>query len=328
VKILVLGGTVFLSRAIGAAAVRRGHEVTCAHRGRSGLGPVGVTDVFLDRDVDRDGDGGIAALVGHRYDAVVDVAAQDPRWVAEAVDVLGAAAGHWTFVSSVSAYADASTPGRDASAERVPPLDGETPEQERYARAKRSSEDVVLQALGEKAFVVRPGLVVGPGDPTDRYGYWPARFTRGGPVVVPDVLDAPTQVIDVDDLAAWVVTAAEHRLVAQLDAVAPPQPLREVLAGSGGGEHELVGVSQERLGELGVRPWSGPRSLPLWVPQPEMAGFGARDVSASLAAGLVLRPLAETAQRALDHERDLGPERQRRSGLSAAEEREVLRALA
>jgi 2'-hydroxyisoflavone reductase len=325
VKLLVLGGTVFVSRAIAVTAVRRGHEVTCAHRGRSGLGPTGVTDVVLDRD--EDGDGGIAALADHRYDAVVDVATQDPGWVADAIALLGGSTGHWTFVSSVSAYADAATPGQDAGAERVPPLDDDTPADEHYARAKRSSEDVVLQAVGEKAFVVRPGLVVGPGDPTDRYGYWPARFTRGGPVLVPDVLDAPTQVLDVDDLAAWVVTAAEHRLVAQLDAVGRPRPLGEVLDESSGTGAELVAVSQARLAELDVRPWSGPRSLPLWVPQPEMAGFGARDVSASLAAGLVLRPLAETARRVLAHERVLGLDRERRSGLSRADEQHVLRAL-
>lgn len=324
-KLLVLGGTVFVSHAIAATAVRRGHEVTCAHRGRSGLAPAGATDVFLDRDAR--GEDGVAALAGHRFDAVVDVATQDPRWVADALDVLGATARHWTFVSSISAYADTATPGQDAGAERVPPLAEDTSAAEHYARAKRSREDVVLQAVGDKAFVVRSGLVVGPGDPTDRYGYWPARFARGGPVLVPDVLDTPTQVVDVDDLAGWVVTAAEHRLVTQLDAVSPPRPLGEVLAGSGGAASELVPVSQQRLAELDVRPWSGPRSLPLWVPQPEMAGFGARDVSASLAAGLVLRPLAETAERALAHERDLGLGRERRSGLTTADEEAVLRAV-
>lgn len=323
-KLLVLGGTVFLSRAVADAALRRGHEVTCAHRGRSGVTPAGATDVFLDRD-DPAPDG-IGQLRDRPFDAVVDIATQEPRWVREALDALAGSVGHWTFVSSCSVYADTATPGLDATAERVPVLDAHTPAEERYARAKRSSEDAVLDALGDRAFIVRPGLVVGPGDTSDRYGYWPARFTRGGPVLVPDVLDSLVQVIDVDDLAAWIVTAAEQRLTAQLDAVSPPRPLGEVLAESGGADAELVPASQQALAAAGVQPWSGPRSLPLWVPQPEYAGFGARDVSASLAAGLELRPLAASAERALEHERALGADRERRSGLTPAEEAAALRA--
>ncbi|MEO6880994.1 MAG: NAD-dependent epimerase/dehydratase family protein [Mycobacteriaceae bacterium] len=322
-KMLVLGGTVFLSHAVASVALRRGHTVVCAHRGRSGLAPAGAKDLFLDRD-DAPADGS-EALAGRRFDAVVDVATREPRWVREALTVLAAGAKHWTFVSSVSVYADTATPGQDASAERVAVLDAHTPDEQKYVRAKRSSEDAVLETMGDRAFIVRPGLVAGPGDPSDRYGYWPARFTRGGPVAVPDTLAAPTQVIDVGDVAAWIVTAAEHRLHGCFDAVAPAQPLGEVLARSGGAGAELVPVSQHALLAAGVSPWSGPRSLPLWAPQPEMAGFGARDVSASLAAGLALRPLTETAQRALAHEKTLGLGRQRKSGLTPEDETRILK---
>lgn len=325
-KVLVLGGTVFLSHAVASAALRRGHTVICAHRGRSGLAPAGAKDVYLDRDDDPSD--GIGLLAGKRVDAVVDVATREPRWVREALAVLAAGAKHWTYVSSVSVYADAATPGLDATAERVPPLEPDTPDAQRYARGKRSAEDAVLEAVGEKAFVVRPGLVVGPGDVSDRYGYWPARFTRPGPVVVPDTLDAPTQLIDVDDVAAWIVTAAEHRLTGTFDALAPSRPLGEVLAESGGADADLVPVGQDVLAGAGVQPWTGPRSLPLWAPQPEMAGFGSRDVSAALANGLDVRPLAETAARALEHERTLGQGRERRAGLTAVQERAVLKALA
>lgn len=317
-KLLVLGGTVFLSRAVAEEAVRRGHQVTCAHRGRSGRVPDGAAEVVLDRD----DPGAIGRLAGVGVDAVVDVATQSPRWVADALGALGAAT-HWTFVSSLSVYADVTTPGLDATAARVPPLDPGEPVD--YGRAKRSSEDAVLAAVGEKAFIVRPGLVVGPGDTSDRYGYWPARVARGGPVVVPDTLQAPTQLIDVADLAVWIVTASEQRLVGTFDAVSPPAALGEVLAESG--VATLVAVPQAVLAAYGVQPWSGPESLPLWVPQPEMAGFGGHDVTASLQAGLVVRPLAETARRALTHERALGLDRPRRSGLSPERERRVLRAV-
>ena len=188
--------------------------------------------------------------------------------------------------------------------------------------------------LGDRAFIVRPGLITGPGDGSDRFGYWPGRFSRGGRVLVP-ASDLRTQFIDVRDLAEWIVTAAEQRLTGTFDAIGRPRPLGDllrdiaalVLLESAGPEVELVPATDEQLLAAGVRYWSGTKSLPLWVPA-DMAGFGTHDPSASIAAGLTIRPLADAVAGALARERELGIDRPRTAGLSATEEAEVLAALA
>ncbi|WP_239153961.1 hypothetical protein [Amycolatopsis sp. FDAARGOS 1241] len=184
-------------------------------------------------------------------------------------------------------------------------------------------------ALGDRAFVVRPGLISGPGDDSDRFGYWPARFARGGRALVPDTPDQLVQHLDVRDLAAWLVTAFEAGLGGTFDGVGPAVPLGELLAGIAAAvatDVELVLVRPDRLTSAGVNPWGGPRSLPLWVP-PQLAGVAAHDPAPSLAAGLAVRPLADTVAGALATERERGLDRPRRSGLSAVEETEVLAAL-
>jgi nucleoside-diphosphate-sugar epimerase len=330
-RLLVLGGTVFLSKAVAAQGVLRGHTVVCAARGTSGAVPDGAELVPVDRDA---GAAALEPLARREFDAVVDVATMNPEWVRDALAALGPRAGHWTFVSSMSVYADNGTPGLTASsAPLLPPVQERPaePTPDAYGGAKVASEQAVTEQFDGPAFVVRPGLIVGDGDPSDRYGYWPARLSRGGRVLVPEPLDAPVQLVDVVDLAVWIVDAAEQRLAGVFDAVCQPMPRSEALARSAAGvgapEHELVPVSASWLEEHGVRPWSGPRSLPLWVPGEEYAGFMAQDVSASLAAGLRIRPLEQTAAAALEHERVLGPDRKRKAGLSAAEEAELLAAL-
>jgi len=329
-RLLVLGGTVFLSKAVAADAVRRGHTVVCAARGTSGAVPAGAELVRVDRD------GGAAAfgpLGGAEFDAVVDVATMDPGWVRDALRAVGARAGHWTFVSSMSVYADHGTPGQDASSARLLPPVHERPAEptpDAYGGAKVASEQAVAELFEGPAFLVRPGLIVGDGDPSDRFGYWPARLSRGGAVLVPEPLDAPVQLVDVADLAQWIVDAAQRRLAGVFDAVCRPVPLSDVLAGITAGvgapAPELVPASPSWLAEHEVRPWSGPRSLPLWAPGEDYAGFMAHDVSASLAAGLRTRPLEDTAAAALEHELRLGLDRERKAGLSAAEEAELLAA--
>lgn len=328
-RLLVLGGTVFLSKAVAEEAVRRGHTVVCAARGTSGQVPDGASLVRVDRDQ------GVAAygpLAGESFDAVADVAATDPEWVRDALTVLGARAGHWTFVSSMSVYADHSIPGLDASTARLLPPVPRRPAEltpETYGGAKVASEHAVTELFDGPSFIVRPGLIIGDGDTSDRYGYWPARLHRGGAVLVPKTLDAPVQLVDVVDLAAWIVEAASQRLAGVFDAVSRPLPFSEMLARTAAGvdapPHELVPVSPSWLDERGVRPWSGPRSLPLWVPA-EYTGFMAHDVSASLAAGLKTRPLEQTAAAALAHERTLGLDREREAGLTMTEEAELLAA--
>ena len=293
--------------------------------------PDGATFVRVDRDA---GATAFEPLAGADFDAVVDVATMDPGWVRDALRALGKRTAHWTFVSSMSVYADHGTPGQRAdSARLLPPVDERPPQPspDAYGGAKVASERAVTELFDGLAFVVRPGLIVGSGDPSDRYGYWPTRFARGGDVLAPEPLDAPVQLIDVLDLAGWIVDAAEARTAGVYDAVCQPMPLSEALARTAAGvdapAHALTPASPAFLEEHGVRPWSGPRSLPLWAPGPGYAGFMAHDVSASLAAGLRPRPLEESAAAALAHERALGLDRERKAGLSAAEEGELLAAL-
>ncbi|QIX25321.1 epimerase [Nocardioides sp. JQ2195] len=292
-KLLVLGGTVFLSRAVAAEAVARGHEVTCACRGASGPVPEGARHVVLDRSAPDWGPLDVDA------DAVVDVA-RHPGRVRDAVARFPDA--HWVFVSTVSVYSDDSVPG--GTPDTVPVHDPITTDEDlaenpsAYGPMKVACEQVVLDGTRSPT-IVRAGLIVGPGDPSGRFTYWPDRVADGGEVLAPGSPDDPVQLIDVRDLAAWIVTCAERRTGGVLDGTGRATSRREFLdevARGVGVQPRWTWVSQERLAEEGVAPWSGPRSLPLWVPLPEYAGHMSRDVDASYAAGLVTRPLADTAR--------------------------------
>lgn len=310
-RILVLGGTVFLSKATAVEAVRRGHQVVCAARGESGRVPDGATHVAVDRNV------GLGPLVGAHFDAVVDVAKMSVTWVRDALRSV--TADHWTFISSCSVYADHSTPGSTAT---LDPLedDADAPmSSDRYGAVKVAGENAVRDALDGRAFIVRAGLITGPGDPSDRFGYWPNRLARGGRVAVPDAPDQPAQHIDVRDLAAWIVDAAERRVTGTYDAIGPANPLSLVLGEIAGAVApqgtELVRIPEPVLQQHGVAPWVGPRSLPLWLP-PTHRAMMFRDAGPALAAGLRVRPTADTALDTLEHERALGPDRTRRAGLT------------
>jgi nucleoside-diphosphate-sugar epimerase len=325
---LVLGGTRFLSHAVAAEALARGHGVVCAARGESGPVPDGAALVVVDRDAP----GALDGLRGRRFDAVVDVATMSWTWVRDALDALAATAGHWTFVSTVNVYADPAVIGGGVDAPLLAPLrSGADPAPDRdpdaYGAIKVASEDAVRAAVGDRALVVRAGLICGPGDLSDRFGYWPARFARGGRAVVPDAPDQPVQLVDVRDLAAWIVDAGERGLAGTFDASGPRTTLGavldEVAAAVGAPDLERVPVAPDVLTAAGVDTWGGPRSLPLWLP-PSHAGIAARDTTPAAAAGLRCRPVADTARAALAHERALGLDRERRAGLAPADERPLL----
>jgi 2'-hydroxyisoflavone reductase len=294
VRLLILGGTVFLGRALAIHAREAGHDVTCAARGVSGAPPDGVRFVVIDRDEPD----GCAPLTGERFDAIVDVS-RHPGQVRRAVTALRHRVGHWTFVSTVTVYADNRTPGQRAA---TAPLRAEAPaEVERgdgdaYGPAKVACERIV----GDAAFICRPGLVVGPGDPTGRFTYWPLRLARGGEVLVPGTPADLVQYIDVRDLAAWVVHAVETGLTGTYDAVCASRPmgsfLSECAAAVRDNSCSLTWVDRTFLEAHDVRRWAGPRSIPLWVPLPEFGGFLTRDHTAAYAAGLRMRPLADTAR--------------------------------
>lgn len=336
-RLLVLGGTIFVGHAVAAEAVRRGHEVVCAARGESGAVPDGATLV----QVDRDAEDGLAPLAGESFDAVVDVAPLSYPWVDRALRAFADRARHWTFVSTLNVYSDNATPGQTpATGPLVPALTRHATREEMaaagedgvllYGGIKVASENRVREVLGvDRAFVVRPGLVTGSWDRSDRFGYWPGRFARGGRVLVPDVPEQPIQYIDVRDLAEWIVAAGEKNIAGDFDGVGPHRPLATVLAeiaAAVGVEVEFVRATPAQLTEAKVNPWGGPRSLPLWLP-PEYDGMKAHDAAPSIAAGMPVRPLADAVADALARERELGLDRERSAGLSLDEEREILTTL-
>ncbi|MEQ3550959.1 NAD-dependent epimerase/dehydratase family protein [Pseudonocardia nematodicida] len=332
-RVLVLGGTVFLSRAVAEAALAAGHDVTCANRGVSGSAPAGASPVVLDRSEP----GAVAAALGtESFDAVVDVATMSAPWVRDALDALADRTGHWTFVSSINAYADPGPRGGTVDQPTLAPLHGrpdparQHTDPDLYGAAKVASEDAVRDRLGDRALVVRGGLMCGPYDDMDRFGYWAARFARGGPAVVPDVPGHPAQIVDVRDLAEWIVRCAADGTAGTFDGTGPRGTLADLYAGIasavGAPDLELVGVPAETLQARDVNIWAGPRSLPFWLPGTHW-GMVDRDATATLDAGLTTRPVAETARAALDRERELGLDRERKAGLTPAEEKALLDAV-
>lgn len=322
-RILILGGTAFLSREIARQAIAAGHEVTCLARGTSGEPPPGARWVRADRST---GPAAYSALAGE-WDAVIEVA-RDPAPARHALAALAARAGHWTFVSSCSAYAGHSSPGEAEDTALLPALPPEvqsTPDT--YGESKVAIEEATLEAAAGKAHLCRAGLLSGPGDPTDRYGYWPGRLARNsGPVLVPDIGQHPTQVLDVRDLAAWILLAAGKGISGPLNALGDQVPFAELISAcheASASSSTTITAGTDWLVEQGVNYWSGPESLPLWLP-PGHDGFMARSNQAAKAAGMVLRPWRETLAATLADERIRGLDRQRKAGLSPATERRLV----
>jgi nucleoside-diphosphate-sugar epimerase len=321
---LVLGGTAWLGRELAEEAVRAGHEVTVLARGASGPPARGARVVTADRS----GPDAYSAVEGE-WDVVVDVARQ-PSHVRGAVEALGPRTGSWVFVSSCSVYATHDQPGADESAPLLTPSDVDEEGFDTYGERKVACEQLVLRGVPGRALVARAGLIGGPGDVSDRTGYWPLRFahpaTDDGAVLVPRS-PLTTQLVDARDLAAWLVRAGADGATGVVNASGPTVSLAEHLATArevGGHRGEVVEVSPEWLVEHGVAPWSGDRSLPIWLPLPEYAGFMARDTRAAQALGLVTRPLADTLADTLEWELRHGPGRPRRAGLAPGQERDLV----
>lgn len=327
-RLLVLGGTAWLGRCVAETAVELGHRVTCLARGESGTTAGGAVFVHADRDRPDAYD----EVATDEWDVVVDVSRQ-PGHVRRAVAALADRSARFVFTSSGNVYADHGTPGADEGAALLPPLDGDVmASMETYGPAKVACERHVRTAFGaDRSLILRVGLIGGPGDLFDRTGYWPLRFARpavpDASVLVPDAPALSTQVIDVRDLARWIVESGEHRLSGTFNATGESMPLPQhldVARAVAGHTGAIVPVDQEWLLAHGVEPWMGDRSLPLWLPLPEYAGFSARDSSAARAAGLSTRPLADTLADTLAWELATGPDRPRKAGLSAADERSLL----
>ncbi|MGG5258519.1 NAD-dependent epimerase/dehydratase family protein [Phycicoccus avicenniae] len=326
-RLLVLGGTAFLGREVARAGLAAGHDVTCVARGESGAPADGARLVTADRSAP-----GLGGVEDERWDAVIDVA-RDPGQVARAVEALRGRVGHWGFVSTGNVYADHSVPGADESTPLLAPLESGGDEPDEYGGKKVACERSVLDGIGaERVLVARAGLLGGPGDTSGRTGWWPWRLAHPavpGEVLVPDALGEPAQVLDARDLAAWLVRCGEAGTTGVVDAVGPTTTLGGVLAAAreaSGSGARAVAADPAWLSEQGVGPWMGPRSLPLWLPFPEYAGFAARTGEAARALGLTTRPLVDTLLDVLRYEEERPADEPRRTGLEDDDERALLTA--
>jgi nucleoside-diphosphate-sugar epimerase len=327
--VLVLGGTSWLGGTTAATALADGHDVTCLARGASGSVPEGARLVVADRD---DPDAYAALPRRAAYDLVVDVA-RHPGHVRGAVRALADRTTGWVFVSSCSVYARHDEPGADEGAALLPALEADVATMEQYGEGKVACEEALLPARDGAALVARSGLIVGWGDRSDRFGYWPGRFALaaedGGPVLVPERRDRPVQWVDVRDLAGWLLRAGLAGTTGTFNAMGPAATLGTVLdvaAGEAGFAGVRIPVGDDALAEAGVEEFMGPRSLPLWLRDPDWLGFLDRGSEAARAAGLWTRPLAETTADALGWERELGLSRPRtRAGLDRDDELGILR---
>jgi 2'-hydroxyisoflavone reductase len=326
-RILILGGTSFLGPALVEAARARGDVVTLFNRGKTNPGR--FTDV---EQLHGDRDGQLDALRGRRWDVAVDTSGYVPRIVRMSAELLAPSVDRYVFVSSISAYDESIPPGSDEGAKTAQLSDPATEDvRASYGALKAACERAVEAALPGRVLVVRPGLIVGPGDPTDRFTYWPVRLDEGGAVLAPGTGDDPVQIVDVRDLGGWMVDMADRRATGVMNAVGPAKrtSMRGMLdacqAGIGS-KASLVWVPWPFLEKEKVEPWG---DMPVWIPSGTAeSGMSQVSISRAVAAGLRFRPVSETARDTMAWWRTLPPERRAklRAGLSREREGQVLAA--
>jgi 2'-hydroxyisoflavone reductase len=330
-RILILGGTSFLGPAQVEYLLARGHEVTLFNRGRTNpdLFP-GVERLVGDRSTAE-----LDALRGREWDAVIDNSATVPRWVRESTALLRDQVEHYLYVSSISVYSDNSIVGmsEDAPLHQLEDPDTEDVFGANYGGAKALCEEHTGNAFGDRAIVVRPGLIVGPRDGTDRFTYWPLRIERGGEILAPGDPTNPVQFIDVRDLGEFMVRLVETGASGVYNATGPlarPLAIEEMLYGIKAATDTPSGftwVPADFLASQQVRPW---QDMPAWVPPQEgMEGFSQIDVSRAVNAGMTFRPLAVTTEDTLAWARGWSEDRKSsplRFGITAERESQVLAA--
>jgi 2'-hydroxyisoflavone reductase len=325
VKILILGGTVFLGRHLVELGLARGHTFTLFNRGihNPDLFP-GVEKRRGDRQED------LSALESSQWDAVIDTCGYLPRVVRKSAEHLRDRVEHYTFISSLSVYAEGSPPGTGESGE-TGKLEDETVEEitgETYGPLKALCERAVENALPGRALVIRPGLIVGPHDPSDRFTYWPWRISRGGEVLAPGRPGRPVQFVDVRDLSGWILDLVEKRQTGVFNATGPDTLLTmgqtlETCRAVTGSNATFTWVSDEFLLAQEVGAYS---EMPLWVPEAEAPGFDTFDCRKAIAAGLIFRPLEDTVRDTLEWDQTRPADTPRRSGMSAERESALLKA--
>lgn len=321
-KLLLLGGTVFLGRHIVEAALARGHEVTLFNRGQHN------PDLFPEVEKlrgDRNGD--LSALQGRQWDAAIDTSGFVPRIVRASAEALMNAVKHYAFISSISVYADFTKPGIDESSpvakladESVEEVTGET-----YGGLKALCEQAAAEILPSKVLIVRPGLIVGPDDQSDRFTYWPYRVAQGGEVLAPGRPDHQEQFIDVRDLAQWIVRMVEAGKTGVYNATGPEyvlstQQLLEVCKAATGSDAQFTWVDEAFLA-----PMLEEVNLQPWVPD-AYVGMRAVNCNKACADGLTFRPLAETVRDTLVWKAASPTADTLRSGLKPEQEQQLLQA--
>lgn len=335
-NILILGGTGFTGPHQVRYALSRGHKVTLFNRGRKSMDwPGEVEELTGDRAVND-----LESLKGRRWDVCIDNPTSLPSWVRDAGAVLKDSVDQYVFISTISVFNDTATPGLDETAS-THSYDGDDPFAETmdslranmalYGPLKARSEVEARSQFGDKATIIRPGLIVGPGDQTDRFSYWPLRLRRGGDVLAPGDGSDPVQFIDARDLAEWTIRMVENRVYGTFNATGPDfemstaAMLYGIRACTTAGA-KLHWVPTEFLAEQEVRPWG---DMPVWVPgSGDSAGFARISIAKALAQGLSFRSLATTVNDTYSWY-DSQPEDRRsqvRSGISAEREKAVLEA--
>lgn len=336
-KLLILGGTRFLGRHLVMAALARDHEVTLFNRGRhSSEASTQVETIHGDRHND------LIKLEGRRWDAVIDTSGTLPRAVRVAAEVLSNSVDRYVFISTQNVYADVSSRGVDETAplrtltseqlDRANAIDtsGDPSYAEMYGGLKALCERAAEEVMPGRVLTIRPGLIVGPYDYTDRFTYWPARVAGGGEVLAPAPPDRYVQFIDVRDLAEWIVKMVEHQEMGVYNANGPTESvtMQSVLDESktvSSSNASFTWVSEDFLLRENVAAWS---EMPLWLPEqaaPHLKGFMFINCAKATAAGLAFRPLRDTVRDTLTWYRTIRADEKLQAGIDAEKEQELLR---
>jgi 2'-hydroxyisoflavone reductase len=328
-KILILGGTGFIGPHQVRYALARGHQLTLFNRGRTNPGLFPKVELL-----EGDRNGKLDALKGRDWDVVIDNPATLPRWVRDSAQLLKGHARQYLFISTVSVYADNSKPGGDETGkvETTADPNADRVTVQNYGALKALAEQEAEKAFPGQTTIIRPGLIVGPGDTSDRFTYWPVRIARGGEVLAPGDPNDPVQFIDARDLGEWSIRMVEQGDAGIYNALGPKAPLSiaEMVYGIRAitsADVKFTWVPADFLATQKVSPWA---DMPVWVPgQGEMAGFSRMSNRRAVAKGLTFRPLADTARATLeDYQARLTatPVLKLQTGLSPAREAEVLAA--
>ena len=318
-NILIIGGTRFLGRHIVNSALAHGHNVTLFNRGKSNPGLFPQLETILS---DREHDIERLAQAGRAWDAVVDTCGYVPRIVRLSASGVERSVSRYVFISSISVFAAFSKIGIDEN-DPVGKMEDESIEEitgESYGPLKALCEQAIQEVYGERALIVRPGLIVGPNDPTDRFTYWTQRIARGGDVLAPEKPDVPVQIIDVRDLSDFIIKLIEDKASGVYNATGPEYELTlgvmlETCRQVSNSDSNFKWASVEFLNQNKVEAWS---DMPVWVPDTEEdAGFSRVDISKAINAGLTFRPLEETVRDTIEW----------RAGLKDEREKELLKLL-